>query len=81
MDSPYYTHIVKTLIDQSENHRGAIMNIAGRLKNEGKEETLQQVVLKSLQLGLSIDIISTLTGLSLAEIQALSNRPLTMVAP
>ncbi|VEH56662.1 Uncharacterised protein [Providencia rustigianii] len=57
------------------------MNIAGRLKNEGKEETLQQVVLKSLQLGLSIDIISTLTGLSLAEIQALSNRPLTMVAP
>ncbi|WP_265694255.1 hypothetical protein [Providencia rustigianii] len=48
---------------------------------EERKETLQQVVLKSLQLGLSIDIISTLTGLSLVEIQALSNRPLTMEAP
>ncbi|SQI41160.1 Putative transposase, YhgA-like [Providencia alcalifaciens] len=38
MDSPYYTSIVETLIDQAENHRGAIMNIAQRLKNEGKIE-------------------------------------------
>ncbi|HHR6079016.1 TPA: hypothetical protein ACS7ZY_001359 [Providencia alcalifaciens] len=48
------------------------MNIAQRLKNEGKEETLQQVVLKSLQLGLSIDVIRKLTGLSDSEIQALN---------
>ncbi|CAG9429437.1 Rpn family recombination-promoting nuclease/putative transposase [Providencia alcalifaciens] len=80
MDSPYYTYIVETLIDQAENHRGTIMNIAQRLKNEGKEkgkeegkeETLQQVVLKSLQLGLSIDVIRKLTGLSDSEIQALN---------
>ncbi|MEX9948287.1 Rpn family recombination-promoting nuclease/putative transposase [Providencia alcalifaciens] len=80
MDSPYYTHIVKTLVDQAENHRGAIMNIAQRLKNEGKvegrvegkEETLQEIALKSLQLGLKIDIISKLTGLSDSEIQALN---------
>ena len=76
MDSPYYTYIVETLIDQAENHRETIMNIAQRLKNEGKEkgkeETLQQVVLKSLQLGLSIDVIRKLTGLSDSEIQALN---------
>jgi predicted transposase/invertase (TIGR01784 family) len=88
MDSPYYTHIVKTLVDQAENHRGAIMNIAQRLKNEGKvegrvegkeegreegrEETLQQIAFKSLQLGLDIDVISKLTGLSASEIQALN---------
>ncbi|MGL5953052.1 MAG: Rpn family recombination-promoting nuclease/putative transposase [Providencia rustigianii] len=89
MDSPYYTHIVETLINQAENHRGLIMNIAQRLKNEGKiegkeegrDETLQEIALKSLQLGLKIDLISTLTGLSLAEIQVLSNRPLTIIAP
>lgn len=84
MDSPYYTSIVETLIDQAENHRGAIMNIAQRLKNEGKiegrvegkeegrEETLQQIALKSLQLGFSADVISKITGLSISEIQALN---------
>lgn len=84
MDSPYYTSIVETLIDQAENHRGAIMNIAQRLKNEGKiegrvegkeegrEETLQQIALKSLQLGFSADVISEITGLSISEIQALN---------
>ncbi|HHR6023337.1 Rpn family recombination-promoting nuclease/putative transposase [Providencia alcalifaciens] len=88
IDSPYYTSIVETLIDQAENHRGAIMNIAQRLKNEGKiegkiegrvegkeegrEETLQQIALKSLQLGFSADVISEITGLSISEIQALN---------
>lgn len=80
LDSPYYTHIVKTLVDQAENHRGAIMNIAQRLKNEGIEEGIEKgekknqlkVALMSLQLGLSIDVISKLTGLSASEIQALN---------
>ena len=64
------------------------MNIAQRLKNEGKiegkiegrvegkeegrEETLQQIALKSLQLGFSADVISEITGLSISEIQALN---------
>ncbi|HEQ1858254.1 TPA: Rpn family recombination-promoting nuclease/putative transposase [Providencia alcalifaciens] len=76
MDSPYYTYIVETLIDQAENHRGAIMNIAQRLKNEGIEEGEKKnqlkVALMSLQLGLNIDVISKLTGLSVSEIQALN---------
>ena len=80
MDSPYYTYIVETLIDQAENHRGTIMNIAQRLKNEGIEEGIEKgekknqlkVALMSLQLGLSIDVIRKLTGLSDSEIQALN---------
>ncbi|WP_323083846.1 hypothetical protein [Providencia alcalifaciens] len=76
MDSPYYTYIVETLIDQAENHRGTIMNIAQRLKNEGIEEGEKKnqlkVALMSLQLGLDIDVIRKLTGLSDSEIQALN---------
>lgn len=52
------------------------MNIAQRLKNEGIEKGEKKnqlkVALMSLQLGLSIDVIRKLTGLSASEIQALS---------
>ncbi len=52
------------------------MNIAQRLKNEGIEEGEKKnqlkVALMSLQLGLDIDVIRKLTGLSDSEIQALN---------
>ncbi|MGL5954190.1 MAG: Rpn family recombination-promoting nuclease/putative transposase [Providencia rustigianii] len=90
MDTPTYTHIVKTLVNQTGEHQEIVMNIAQRLRNEGIEKgiekgreeeriiarqqmrlNLQKQVVTSLKLGLSIDVISQITGLSLAEIQAL----------
>ncbi|BBG60147.1 Putative transposase, YhgA-like [Providencia rustigianii] len=101
MDTPAYTHIVKTLVDQTEKHQETVMNIAQRLRNEGMEKgmekgrkeermisqqklanerqhyqqqmalNLQQQAIMSLKLGLSVDIISQITGLSPSDIHAL----------
>ncbi|MEX9948335.1 Rpn family recombination-promoting nuclease/putative transposase [Providencia sp. wls1919] len=97
MDTPAYTHIVKTLVEQTEEHQETVMNIAQRLRNEGMEKgreeermisqqklanerqhyqqqmvlNLQQQAVMSLKLGLSVDIISQITGLSPSDIHAL----------
>ncbi|HHR5884674.1 TPA: Rpn family recombination-promoting nuclease/putative transposase [Providencia alcalifaciens] len=102
MDTPTYTQIVKTLIEQTEGYQETVMTIADRLRNEGlekglikgreegkaegkaegREEARQEEqaiarqrtytqVITSLDLGLSIDIISKITGLPHSEIQAM----------
>ncbi|CAG9413572.1 Rpn family recombination-promoting nuclease/putative transposase [Providencia alcalifaciens] len=82
MDTPAYTHIVKRLVERTEEHQETVMNIAQRLRNEGREEARQEEqekarqrtyaqVLTSLSLGLNIDVISQITGLSPTEIEAM----------
>lgn len=72
LDSHNFEQVIQVLGEQTEKHKEAIMNIAQRLQNKGRQEGSQKgkeeanitTARNLLEQGVSIEIIMKSTGLS-----------------
>ncbi len=78
-DSADFEQIVQQLTEQTEKHREAIMNIAQRLQDKGRQEGIEQGIKQEklraarnlLKNGVSLELIKESIGLSREELISL----------